>query len=40
METNVNSEIFLEGLFSQNFADAKFRENETLVKWKNHSAIY
>ena len=37
----VNSEVFPKVLFSRNFAsDAKFRENETLPKWLNHSVIY
>ena len=29
----VNLEIFARVLFSQNFAHAKFRENEILAKW-------
>ena len=36
----VNPEIFARVLFSRNFADAKFCENETLAKWGNHSVIY
>ena len=36
----VNSEIFARTLFSRNFAYAKFRENKTLAKWQNHSAVY
>ena len=37
----VNSEIFARVLFSRNFAyAAKFRENKTLAKWRNHSVIY
>ena len=35
----VNLEIFARDLFSQNFADAKFRENNTLGKWRNHCRI-
>ena len=30
--TTVNSEFFARGLFSRNFAYAKFRENKTLAK--------
>ena len=29
-----------DGLFSRNFAYAKFRENRILAKWQNHSVIY
>ena len=36
----VNSEKFASGLFSRNFTDAKFRENKTLSKRGNHSAVY
>ena len=36
----VNSEIFARTLFSRNFAYAKFRENKTLAKWRNHSVVY
>ena len=36
----VNSENFVRVLFSRNFADAEFRENKTLAKWRNHSVIY
>ena len=36
----VNSEIFARTLFSRNFAYAKFRENITLAKWRNHSVVY
>ena len=36
----INSEIFSRVLFSRNFAYGKFRENEILVKWRNHSADY
>ena len=36
----VNSEIFVRVLFSQNFAYAKFRENDILAKWGNHSLVY
>ena len=32
--------IFTWVLSSQNFADAKFCENRTLVKWQNRSVIY
>ena len=31
---------FREDLISQNLAYAKFRENETLAKWLNHSVVY
>ena len=31
---------FREGLFSRNFAFAKFREIKTLAKWQNHSVVY
>ena len=37
---SVNSEIFAMVLFSRNFANAKFREHRTLVKWRNHYVIY
>ena len=30
----VNAEIFARIIFSRNFADAKFRENKTLAKWR------
>ena len=36
----VNSEIFARVLFSRVLADAKFRENFTLAKWQNHTAVY
>ena len=36
----VNSEIFARVLFSRNFAYEKFRENNTLAKWRNHSVVY
>ena len=36
VQVTVNSEIFARILFSRNFAYAKFRENKTLVKWRNH----
>ena len=36
----VNSEIFARILFSQNFAYARFCENKTIAKWRDHSAIY
>ena len=36
----VNSEFFARVLFSQNFAFAKFRENEILQKLRNHSVDY
>ena len=36
----VNSEIFARILFSRNFANAKFREIETLAKWQNQSVVY
>ena len=26
--------------FSRNFAHAKFRENKTIAKWRNHSVVY
>ena len=32
----VDSEIFARISFSQNFASAKFCENENLAKWRNH----
>ena len=37
---SVKSEIFARVLFSRNFAYAKFRENKTLVKCRNHSVDY
>ena len=36
----VNSEIFAMVLFSRNFAAAKFRENKSLAKWRNHCTVY
>ena len=36
----VNSEIFARVLFLKNFADVKFCENKTLIKWQNHSVVY
>ena len=36
----VNSEIFARVLLSWNFAYAKFRENNILAKWRNHSGDY
>ena len=36
----VNSEYFARVLFLRNFAYAKFRGNNTLAKWQNHSAVY
>ena len=36
----VNSETFARDLISRNFAYAKFRENKTLAKWRNHSVVY
>ena len=38
--TCVNSENFARVLFSQNFAHAKFRENEILTNWRNHYTVY
>ena len=38
--STVNMEIFERVLFSRNFAYAKFRENEILAKWRNHSVVY
>ena len=38
--TTVNSEIFTRVLFSRKFAYAKFRENNILISWRNHSVIY
>ena len=35
-----NSEFFASVLISRNFAHAKFRENKTLAKWRNHSVVY
>ena len=35
----VNLEIFARVLFSRNSAYAKIRENETLVKWRDHSVV-
>ena len=35
--TTVNSEIFAGGLFSQNFAYARFGENEILAKSQYHT---
>ena len=40
VHVTVNSEIFARILFSRNFAYVKFRENKTLVKWRNHSVVY
>ena len=31
---------FRQDLFSRNFQSAKFRENKTLAKWRNHSVVY
>ena len=39
-ENTVTSEIFARVLFSRNFAYAKFRENNILANWRNHSVIY
>ena len=36
----LNSEIFARVIFLQNFENAKFRENENIAKWINHSAVY
>ena len=36
----VDWEIFARVLFLRNFAYAKFRENEALAKWRDHSVIY
>ena len=36
----VDSEIFVRGLFSQNFTYAKFRENKILMNWRNLSLVY
>ena len=36
----VNLEIFARVLFSRNFADAAFRENKTLAKWRKLCVIY
>ena len=36
----VISEIFARVLFSRNFAYAKFRENNILTNWRNHSVVY
>ena len=36
----INSKIFARVWFSRNFADAKFRENKTIAKWRNHSFVY
>ena len=30
---------FREGFISRNFADAKFRENKALAKWRNHYIV-
>ena len=40
MSIIVNSEIFARVLFSRNFAYAKFRENQNLAKWRDHSVVY
>ena len=32
--------IFAMVLFSLTFADAEFRENKTLAKWRNHFVLY
>ena len=39
IKDTVNSEIFARVLFSRNFAFTKFRENKTLAKWRDHSAV-
>ena len=39
-ELTVNSEFFARVYFSRNFAYAKFRENQILAKWRNHSVVY
>ena len=36
----INSKIFARVLFFRNFAYAKFRENEILANWRNHSVVY
>ena len=36
----VNLEIFATVLFSRNFADAEFRENKTLAKWRKLFVLY
>ena len=36
----VNSEIFARVLFLRNFADAEFRENKTLAKWRKLFLIF
>ena len=36
----VNSEIITRVLFPRNFAYAKFHENKTLAKWRDHSLVY
>ena len=40
VQCTVNSEIFARVSFSRNFANAKFRENKILAKWRNHSVDY
>ena len=37
---SVNSEIFVSVLFSRNFEAAKFHENRTLTKMRNHLLMY
>ena len=36
----VNEENFARVLFLLNFAEAKFRENKMLAKWRNYLAFY